>query len=295
MEIIIIFLILIILFLILKRYQKNKFDVINFIPLKSKQVYYNVDKTKLTHKIKKCFLITMQKSKKRYNSFLRQYNQNCNLPLEIIWSVDTKNPEVAEKYKHLVTQEKYQLMKKFDTGEAIRPDHSYFNSGALGCYLGHMEFYKRCFEQNLDYAIVFEDNVIIGDTFMEELNELLNLIETNDLIFDVIFLHCWSHIGQKLKDVDITKLKWTMSAKCYLVNVNNMKKHHHLFYPIDTHVDLAYEKLIYLGGANVYLKNFKSFDILQTISNIGHTNVLNNEYVQYFDKDVQQDMVICNV
>jgi len=86
--------------------------------------------------IDKCFLITMESSKTRYNSFLKNYNQNCKLPLEIIWSVNTKNPEVAEQYKHLVTQEKYNLMYKFDSGKAIRPDHSYINSGALGCYLG---------------------------------------------------------------------------------------------------------------------------------------------------------------
>jgi len=78
----------------------------------------------------------MESSKTRYNSFLKNYNQNCKLPLEIIWSVNTKNPEVAEQYKHLVTQEKYNLMYKFDSGKAIRPDHSYINSGALGCYLG---------------------------------------------------------------------------------------------------------------------------------------------------------------
>lgn len=287
-------------------YRKNNFEIISFIPYKQESTHYGIkldsvniyENTETVFKpkinIAKCFLITMKNSKNRYNKFLRNYKKNCTIPLEIIWSIDTKNQINADKYKHLVNKEKFSLMRKFDSGEAMRPDHTYFNSGALGCYLGHMEFYKRCFEQNLDYAIVFEDNVILSNDFMNELGGLIKLIETNDLDFDAIFLHCWSHIGEKVHNIPITKLKWTMSTKCYLINVKNMKQHYPLFYPIDNHVDLAYEKLIYHNNANIYLKNFKSFDIMLTFSNIGHTNVLKNNYVKYFHKDIERGMVKCN-
>jgi len=41
-----------------------------------------------------------------------------------------------------------------------RPDITYFNMGAIGCFMGHMDFYDRCFDQGLRYAVIFEDNVI---------------------------------------------------------------------------------------------------------------------------------------
>lgn len=60
--------------------------------------------------------------------------------------------------------------------EKKRPDHTYFNSGALGCYLGHMEFYKRCFKENLKYAILFEDNVMLDQSFNKEINLALTSV-----------------------------------------------------------------------------------------------------------------------
>jgi len=273
-------LILLLVFYLFNTFVENKFDKIIGIcnPIK----------------VDKCFLLTLQNSVQRRKTFLKSYKStNLNIPLEIIYSVNTKNKSEAEKYKHLVDPKKYNLMHDFDSGKKIRPDHTYFNSGALGCYLGHMEFYERCFDQNLDYAIIFEDNVVLSDSFNEELESALSRLGNN---FDACFFHCWSNVGEYVEKCNnnIKKLKWVMSTKCYLINVKRMKKYYELFYPIFTHVDLVYEKIIY-NGADIYLINFNSIKIDTKKSTIGHTNVLSNKYFSYLDESEIANIKICDL
>lgn len=80
--------------------------------------------------------------------------------------------------------------------------------------------------------------------------------------FDICFFHCYSNLGNDVIKCNhiIKKLKWITSGKCYLINVNRMKKYYNLFYPIDNHVDLIYEKLIY-HGADIYLIKLNSIKI----------------------------------
>ena len=242
-------------------------------------------------KIDKCFLLTLPESVERRTSFLNSYKSN--IPLEIIYSVNTKNKSEAEKYKHLVDPERYNLMHEFDSGKKVRPNHTYFNSGALGCYLGHMEFYKRCFEQKLDYAIIFEDNVVLSDSFNKELDSALSRLGDD---FDACFFHCWSNVGEYVEKCDsiIKKLKWIMSGKCYLINVKRMEKYYHLFYPIFTHVDMVYEKLIH-HGADIYLIFLDSIKVGIKKSTIVHTLPSYNKIFSYLDESENKNIKICDL
>ena len=243
-------------------------------------------------KIDKCFLLTLTESVDRRTEFIKSYNSvKVDIPLEIIYGVNTKIKSEAEKYKHLVVPEKYNLMYDFDSGKKNRPDHTYFNSGALGCYLGHMDFYKRCFEQNLDYAIIFEDNVVLSDSFNNELQIALTRLGDN---FDACFFHCFSHIGENVEKCgnEIKKLKFIFGTKCYLINVKRMKKYYDFFYPINNHVDMAYEKIIY-HGADIYLINFNSIKVGIRQSTIGHTPPKGSNSFLYLDKSEANNFMIC--
>jgi len=243
-------------------------------------------------KVDKCFLLTLPDSVERRTSFLKSYKSN--IPLEIIYSVNTKNKSEAEKYKHLVDPERYNLMHEFDSGTKIRPDHTYFNSGALGCYLGHMEFYKRCFEQKLDYAIIFEDNVVLSDSFNNDLELALSRLGDD---FDACFFHCFSNVSVYIEKCGnmIKKLKWIISGKCYLINVKRMKKYYHLFYPIFTHVDMVNEKLIH-HGADIYLIILDSIKVGIKKSTIGHTLPSRiTKFFNYLDESEISNIKICNL
>jgi len=232
--------------------------------------------------IDKCFLLTLKESQKRRDTFLQSYkNCKCDIPLEIIWGINTKIPENTHQYSYLISNEKYKNMYKYDTGELVRPDHTYFNSGALGCYLGHMEFYKKCFQENLKYAIIFEDNVILSNNFTKELNNALKQLPYN---FSVCFLHAHSsvHNIEKVCYNEIKKIKLVLGTKCYLINVESMKNFYPLFYPIQNHVDRIYERLSY-EGANIYLINLPSISLSNSKSTINHTNVIDgNKQFFYF-------------
>ena len=103
--------------------------------------------------IDKVFLLSIPTSKERRENFLNSYK--APIPLEIIWGVDTKNPENVEKFRHLVNPDKFNTMYLYDNGEP-RPNHHYLNSGALGCYIGHMDFYKKSFNQHLKYTLILK-------------------------------------------------------------------------------------------------------------------------------------------
>jgi hypothetical protein len=117
--------------------------------------------------VEKVFVLSLKSSVERRNNFITSYKSlYTDIPLEIIWGIDTKNPINAEPYRHLVNTHNYNIMYDIDTGKRPRLHESEFNSGALGCYLGHMEFYKKCFEQKLKYAIFCEDNVVLSKNFI---------------------------------------------------------------------------------------------------------------------------------
>ena len=85
-----------------------------------------------------------------------------------------------------------------------------------------------------------------------------------------------------------------MSTKCYLINVKRMKKYYHLFYPIFTHVDMVYEKLIH-HGADVYLIKLNSIKIGIKKSTIKHTLPSGVNFFSYLDESENKNIKICNL
>jgi GR25 family glycosyltransferase involved in LPS biosynthesis len=250
--------------------------------------------------IDKFFLISMRDSVERRNTFLKSFERlkfndnNIKVPLEIIWGKNTKLRQEAEKYSHLVKSEYFEKMFEYDAGKP-RPDHTYFNSGALGCYLAHLDFYNSSISQKLNYTLVFEDNIILSQDFPEDLNNALKRLG-ND--FDACFFHCWDSISEKVvkcNNEKINKLKWLSSTKCYLINVNRFKKYLPLLLPMENHIDQSFEKLIY-NGADIYLIKLNSISIQRTqagSSIIGHSSVLGNNRFRYLDKSELKNIVPC--
>jgi GR25 family glycosyltransferase involved in LPS biosynthesis len=108
----------------------------------------------------KCFLLTMRRSKDRRENFL--HNHDPSIPIETIYSDDTTQPNIANKYRKLINPEYFKkAMKLHFNPYMIRPNVTYFNLGAIGCYMGHLEFHRRCEKQGLKYAVIFEDNVVV--------------------------------------------------------------------------------------------------------------------------------------
>ena len=226
----------------------------------------------------KCFLITIPTSSRRRQNFLG--NHNSSIPLELIYSEDTKILTNAMKYKSLIEKKHYnESLRLHYNSQHKRPDITHFNLGAIGCYMGHMDFYKRCFDQGLKYAVVFEDNVIVKNN--QFYHEIQKVIDTKKNNFEMCFFHCLSRYIDTSVPVenDIERVKWISSCKCYLINVDNMRKYYKHFFPIDNHVDMKHEDII-AKGARIYYKDLRKYMEIDRSgpSTIGHSDWNRKEF-----------------
>ena len=224
----------------------------------------------------KCFLLTLPDSTIRRRKFLEHHDKA--VPLEIIYGVDTKSVENAKKYQSVVDPVYFkEALKMHYNKKHLRPDMTYFNMGAIGCYMGHMEFYRRCFEQGLKYAVIFEDNATVtNNRFYDDVQEVIDTLGDD---FEICFFHCHSRLPYDKKIGDIERVKWIASTKCYLVNVANMQKYYQYFFPIDNHVDMKHEDII-ARGARVFYRESRDCLYIDYSrgSTIGHSHHLKPKY-----------------
>lgn len=217
----------------------------------------------------KCFLLTLKESKKRRETFLKHHDST--IPIEIIYGVDTKSVENASKYKKIIDPKYFREALELHYNQyKVRTNITYFDMGAIGCYMGHMEFYRRCFEQGLKYAVIFEDNVVIkSDALYDQIQSVIDVMGDD---FEMCFFHCLSRYPDK-KQKGLEKVKWISSTKCYLINVQNMQKYYSLFFPIDNHVDMKHEDII-ANGARVFYKDLRNYMYIDRTHNstIGHSD-----------------------
>lgn len=217
----------------------------------------------------KCFLLTVKDQKRRQRRFHKSHNQN--IPIETIYGPDTRNIKNVVEYEDIIEPEYYEkAIEMHYNPKLIRPDITYFNVGAIGCFVGHMEFYKRCFKQGLKYAVIFEDNVIIKSDKLYD--EIQSVIDEKGDDFEMCFFHCLSRLKDK-NDGTLEKVKWISSTKCYLINVENMKQYMHKFFPMDNHIDMKHEDLI-AEGARIYYKDMREYMLIDRTNKslIAHHN-----------------------
>ena len=217
----------------------------------------------------KCFLLAVKDEKARRDKFFK--NHKKDVPVEVIYGPDTRQVKVASEFEELIEPEYFEKAIEMHYNPRVkRPDITYFNLGAIGCFMGHMDFYKRCFRQGLKYAVIFEDNVIVKSDQLYD--QIQSVIDEKGDDFELCFFHCLSRLPDK-NEGSLEKVKWISSTKCYLVHVDNMKKYHKYFLPMDNHVDMKHEDLI-AKGARVYYKDLRDYMIIDRThkSTIGHSD-----------------------
>ena len=226
----------------------------------------------------KCYILsTKSSSDERLKKFLNFHDSR--IPIEVVYGDVTKTPAQADKYKDVIEPKYYRnALKLYYDNKAIRPNITYFNLGAIGCYMGHLDIYKRAFLQGVKYALVFEDNVIIKHKNFYK--EVQTFIDKHGDDFELAFFHCLSRFKDTDSVVDESeKVKWISSTKCYLIHVDNMRKYYEYFLPMDNHIDMKHEDLIE-KGARVYYKDLRTCLMINrgTNSIIGHSDWYNKDF-----------------
>ena len=234
----------------------------------------------------KCFLLTIPTEKDRQNRFMRHHNPE--IPIEVIYGPDTRNVKTAREFENHIDPEYFEKAVEMHYNPQVkRPDITYFNLGAIGAYMGHTGIMKKCEHK---YALVFEDNVIIkGNRLYDEVQKVIDELGDN---FEMCFFHCLSRIPTEVNK-DLEKVVWVSSMKCYLVNVENMKKYMKYYFPIDNHVDNKTEDII-ARGARVYYKDLRKYMRIDRSgpSTIGHSEHGRTHYFSRQNPSATPDDVI---
>src|SRR5210317_2081638 len=217
----------------------------------------------------KCFLLTVKDQKERQERFFKSHRKD--IPVEVIYGADTRKVKIAREFEERVDPDYFEKAIEMHYDSSVkRPDITYFNLGAIGCFFGHMDFYRRCFDQGLKYAVIFEDNVIIKSDDLYD--QIQSVIDEKGTEFEMCFFHCLSRLPDK-KEGTLEKVKWISSTKCYLINVHNMRWYKRFFLPMDNHVDMKHEDLI-ARGARIYYKDLRRYMHIDRshTSIIGHSD-----------------------
>jgi len=101
-----------------------------------------------------CFLLSLPESVERRKTFIN--NHDPNIPLDIVYGINTKVIENAEKFQQYIDPGYYRQAVAMHYNKSIkRPDITYFNMGAIGAYMGHINIMKKCINKGVKYALIF--------------------------------------------------------------------------------------------------------------------------------------------
>lgn len=213
-----------------------------------------------------CYLLTLPESSERRQKFFKYHDSS--IPIQTVYGVNTKSVKKAREYEELIEPEYFEKAVEMHYDKSIkRPDITYFNLGAIGALLGHVNIMKTCEDK---YALIFEDNVIIkSKRFYREVQKVIDELGDD---FEMCFFHCLSRVPTQV-DGKLERVVWVSSMKCYLVNVENMKKYLKYYFPMDNHVDNKTEDII-AQGARVYYKDLRRYMKIDRSgpSTIGHSD-----------------------
>jgi glycosyl transferase family 25 len=194
------------------------------------------------------YVINMVSNTERLASFKHQYEKS-----DLAWKEYILYPAIVGKdldIKNYITPLAYDKLMETDRTKK-RKHHYDITRGAVGCYLSHLNIYKKIAESNKKNGLIFEDDVMIATDFYKRMLFGLNTVPNNWDIYllGLICLKC--DINNNF--VDVTKF-WGTHA--YLVKKDAAAKLVNYFSKlIDKQIDADLSSLIKEKKIKVYAIN----------------------------------------
>ena len=235
----------------------------------------------------KCYILSLPKRIDRRKTFLKYFN--TSLDHEIVYGVNTNIITNAIQFKDRIDPEYLKVALQLKQGTIkTRPNITFFNLGAIGCYMGHYEIYRKAIRENQKYILIFEDNCIVksDEFYFEVQNAIKDLGDTFDF--------CWFHTHANIYSKDqpykndpvlkiYKKLDWLMGTKCYLVNVGTLGKCVGVLDIMDNHIDMKMEDIV-SKGTRIYYKKSKHLLVQHTNSNGVVSSIVHSPYDLWFSR-----------
>jgi GR25 family glycosyltransferase involved in LPS biosynthesis len=152
-----------------------------------------------------------------------------------------------------------------------RLHHYDLTNGSIGCFLSHLECYKKIVESNTPYAIIFEDDIEINC----DKNIYDKIISEIEIPQDADIVLLFALIIEKDKDITdkLKKINFFNCLTFYLVTNKGAKKLLDNLNPIKMQIDGQISRLSYDKIINVYFYddpdfNYKDFNYGSDIQNL---------------------------
>lgn len=195
------------------------------------------------------FLINMKHNVDRRKFFNAQYQSSDIriIPYTTFEAINGKQLRIQEYTSRKAYQE---ILQAEQSG--YRTKHYQLTRGAIGCYLSHMEIYRRVVAGDKPFAIIFEDDVEIPRTVLRDIHRALDKIPSD---WDMFLLGCFCIVCNKTQHFSQIQRFFLMHA--YVVTKEGAKKLLNYLekIPIEQQVDAAISKLAEKQGINIYCAN----------------------------------------
>lgn len=190
--------------------------------------------------------------------FVNENISNFSYPIEIYKGI-YNNVEVKN------TQELFELVKKYNKDFKFPVNLKCARTaGSIGCYLSHNLLLKHIlsnFDKYTDYIVCLEDDVILNDTYFNNIMNTINIINDKKINFDICYLYGRQKNidNEKNKIIDnIYKLNPEhniFSTASMLINKKNIKKIYDATLIIQHQIDSQYRLLAKENKLNVIYLN----------------------------------------
>jgi glycosyl transferase family 25 len=213
--------------------------------------YLEINKEYLFYKNTKVYVINLYHCKDRLELFKNTYNFH-NIDYEVISAIDGNKLDINRLHKEQIVGD--YVMNTMN--KKIRDYHYEINTmGAIGCYLSHIEVWKKIKEdKNCNYGMIFEDDVIINNNITDKvIYEYINDLP-ND--WDILLLNKNRVVMTREKN-NLFKVSKFICTHSYVIKKNSIDKILKELMPINQQIDFKLSCLATLGKINIYLYNNK--------------------------------------
>ena len=154
-----------------------KYQIIIYILIAVVIVYFILNKTgifeKFTNDDFDVYVINLVSNKERLESFKHQYEKS-----DMAWKKYIVYPAIVGKDLDIVkyvTPDAYTRLMETDATKR-RKYHYDITRGAVGCYLSHLDIYRKIAASDKKYGLIFEDDVMIATDFYKRMLFGLNTV-----------------------------------------------------------------------------------------------------------------------
>jgi GR25 family glycosyltransferase involved in LPS biosynthesis len=233
----------------------------------------------------KAFVINLERRKDRYEHIMNNYQSN-NYSFEIIKAYDGKEVENnSEEYENI----RNNFLKSIENNLQKTNNYPYlsfnnFKKGELGVFISNIIIWKKMIDENIDKAIIFEDDCIFTSDFENKLKNVLDDLPTE---FNIIWLggktvenYSSNENTQISEYICILNEKHPYGAFTYLLSLEGAKKLYN------------YAHNIFKGklGVDYFIFDFfkKNNDVQHTLtSHITWSKLGHDQYNNIFQTDIQ--------